>query len=230
MNFIESPKSKEKQPPLYDAIVIMPYSSNVNSKGQIRLSYWSDQSVNAGFSLYKQGLSDRIVIPGESVFGKDNTSTTELMVEYLLRKGVPHKNIVAMDNLNNTAFQLEAIKKLQTERHWHKLTVVATNWHKDRVKQVLEKMHISADTREVESILAFGHLSVRRAQDARKKMLEVPATAAIAAKDRKIMENPLLKQLWFQKAGVIIFGPRVVDLKDDTFGKKKAHLLAKKTA
>ena len=207
---------KELDQERYDALVVMPYSSNIGSNGNIRLSYWSAQSVHAGFHLWKKDIAQGIIIPGESTFGTDKTSTTELMSRYLIAKQIPKSIIFCLENLNNTVEQLDIVKAIQEQDSLINLLVVCCNSHEQRVKNVMEKLGITGDTVEVEAILESEHTSTDR-----DVLLSVPATQKQVEKDKMILNNPILSQLWLQRLLSKVIGPRVVDLHDDTYARFK---------
>jgi len=207
------------------AIVCMPYSSNIGLNGKIRLSYWSAQSIHATLHLWQDNSSQKIVIPGESVFGSRHPSTASLMVRYLEAKGVSQGFIISRENLNNTALQLEEIKRLQEQEKLGQLLVVCTNWHKERVEQVLKELDISAQTIEVESVIAGKHKGASR-----DRLLEVPATRRMATKDARLRTNFFTKRLFLQRLMVKIFGARIVDLKDDTYAILRRRQLKKSSS
>ena len=209
-------RSPEQESQKFDAIVVMTYSSNVGTNGRIRLSYFSAQAVHAGYHLWEQGLAPKIIIPGENVFGPNQKSTTELMVRYLIQKGVPGKAIIGMHNLNNTVYQLEAVKDIQETTNLNNLLIVSCNWHTQRVDERQKQLGINAEISEVEEVLDEYHLKTDR-----EVLLEVPATKREKINDEHIRKNPLLRNPLFQKLGVVIFGPRVVDLHASTYARKK---------
>ncbi|OGE03360.1 hypothetical protein A3I53_01495 [Candidatus Curtissbacteria bacterium RIFCSPLOWO2_02_FULL_40_13b] len=200
----------------YNAIVVMPYGSNLRENGQVRLSYWSAQTVHAAYHLWLKGLASRIVIPGETVFGEGRPATTDLMVRYLIHKGIPPTSIIPLFHLNNTIYQLKAVKQIKEKEEWRSLLVVGCHWHNDRVKDNLARIGLSADVVEVETALAKWH-----PQTERERLLKVPATERMTIKDQRLRNHPILRQLWLQELGTKIFGPRVVDLRDDTYAKSK---------
>lgn len=200
----------------YYAIVIMPYSSNIRNNGRLRLSYWSSQSVHAGYHLRERGTSHLVVIPGESVFGKDYQPTAGLMLNYLQAKGISGDFIRAYPNYNNTVTQLEHIRDLQKNGGLTNVLVVACNWHKERVEQVMDKLGIVGDIVEVEAVLDAFHKETNRGT-----LLAIKATERMKEKDARIRNNRLLRRIWVQKLLGKIFGPRIVDLNDDTYARLK---------
>src|SRR5438477_10300503 len=98
-----SPQRNQERESSYAAIVVMTYSSNLKSQSSdLRLSYWSAQSIHAAYHLYKNGTVPQIIIPGETIFGSDKATTAQLMTRYLLNKNVPPNAISQLHDLNNT--------------------------------------------------------------------------------------------------------------------------------
>ena len=213
---IESQFIPEQESQKYDAIVIMPYSSNIGTNGRIRLSYFSAQAVHAGYHLWEQGISPKIIIPGENVFGPNQKSTTELMVRYLISKGVPGNAIIGIHNLNNTVYQLEAVKRIQDTTNLNNLLVVTCNWHQKRVEQKVQQFGIKAGIDEVERIIEQTHKGAIR-----DNLLQVPASQRETTNDEHLRNDLFLNQAFVQKLGAIVFGPRIVDLHESTFARKK---------
>jgi len=161
-------ESKEKNYP-FDAIVIMPYSSNISSNGKVRLSYYSAQAVHAGFHLWEEKKAPQIIIPGERTFGPEYPSTTELMIRYLKQKGVPESQIIGLES-KSTIYQLEAVKKLQHQKPQNFL-VVSLEFHRRRVDLLRSRLKIKGETAEAEEILEKHHLKTNRQQ-----LLDLPQT------------------------------------------------------
>lgn len=212
----ESQFTPEQESQKFDAIVVMPYSSNIGTNGRIRLSYFSAQAIHAGYHLWEHGLAPKIIIPGENVFGPNQKSTTELMAQYLIQKCVPGSAIIGMHNLNNTVFQLEAVKEIQDTTNLNNLLIVSCNWHGQRVNERQQQFGINAKISEVEKVLDEYHPKTKR-----EVLLEVPASKREKIHDEQIRKNPLLRNPLVQKFAVQIFGPRVVDLHESTYARKK---------
>lgn len=209
-------RSPELESTKFDAIVVMPYSSNIGTNGRVRLSYFSAQAIHAGYHLWEHGLAPKIIIPGETIFGPKQKSTTELMARYLIQKGVPGNAIIGMHNLNNTVFQLEAVKEIQDTTNLNNLLIVSCNWHSQRVNERQQQFGIRAKISEVEKVLDEYHPKTKR-----EILLEVPASERERINDNEIRRNPMLRNSLVQKFAVRIFGPRIVDLHESTYSRKK---------
>ncbi|OGD85999.1 hypothetical protein A2Z23_03355 [Candidatus Curtissbacteria bacterium RBG_16_39_7] len=207
----------------FDAIVIMPYSSNISTNGRLRLSYFSAQAVHAGFHLWEEKKAPKIIIPGESTFGPAHPPTAELMIRYLKQKGVPESQIVGLNDLNSSIYQLEAIKKLQAEG-LQKFLTVSLEFHRKRVDLLVSRLHLPGETVEAEEILERHHLKTDR-----KQLLSLPQTKkarniervfrGIASLDRSGLLQKLTTQLW---------GPSVTDLHEIITSRSKLRKIKQK--
>jgi|SRR3989344_1612381 len=201
---------------LYDALVVMPYSSNLRENGDARLSFYSALAVVAAADLYRQRVASRIIVPGESIFGDENSSTTDLMLRYLVtgQPKISKENIIAEERLNNTIYQLLYIKELQERQGLNKLLIVAMNWHMDRVVQTMRNFNIQGDVIEVEGVLA----QTRRAKQ--EELLAVAMTRNLTQQDVVLRKIMLIDKFGLlQRALVEIRGPRVVDLYENSYAK-----------
>lgn len=185
----------------YDALVIMTYSSNLKSKDSPTvLSYWSKQVIKKAYQAWKHHKMSKIVIPGETIFSSNKATTGELMKNYLISKKVPANSIKVLSNLNNTAMQLQAVKKLQKDS-LGKVLIVCMDFHSKRVRSVINQLSINAD---IEQTTAQDTV----ARDETKKLRE---------HEDQLLSNPILRQLWFQNFWTKIFGVRIMDLNEDTY-------------
>lgn len=121
--------------------VVMPYSQNLKehgpNAGENRLSFYSAFALNAGLDLYKDGLVSKLVLCGETTFGEDRSTTSDLMKDALLRLGVPEDDIFVIEkpNLDNTAAQVKAISEFRKENDMEHepLLIVGWDFHNQRL-------------------------------------------------------------------------------------------------
>ncbi len=101
----------------YDYAVLMPYSQNLRDNGNQRLSFYSAFATNATAEAYKAGKINQIILCGETTFGKEMKSTSDLQKEALVRMGIPEQDIIPLKakNLDNTPFQIEAVARFQKD-------------------------------------------------------------------------------------------------------------------
>lgn len=212
----------EQESKQYAAIIVMTYSSNLKHHSEdVRLSYWSAQSVHAAFHLFEEGKAPQIIIPGETIFGQNKATTAQLMARYLTNKKVPANSIRQLHDLNNTIMQLEAIKRIQQNEGLDRLLVVCTNWHITRVENTIDTLGINADVMEVEQVLETEHTNTSR-----ESLLTIPQTQKFKEHDELMRNNLLLRQLWFQKITGKLLGPRICDLNEETIAiLKRAKLI-----
>ncbi len=146
----------------YESVVIVPYSSNLYDHGPKRgtphLSLFSALATIAAVELYEAGLIDNILLCGETTFGEEDDSTTYLMVEKLYQLDIPAESIriVEANNLNNTAFQIEALAKRQ-RMHQRPQPYLLVDWefHDQRVRTNAKAYGLNADTISVEDTLSY---------------------------------------------------------------------------
>lgn len=146
---------------LIEWLVILPYSSNLKSRGRniggARLSFFSSFIVGVAAKLYKRGLAKNLVLCGESTFVKDQRVTTMLMYDALVRLGVSprHIHIVEGNNLNNTPLQAKALAKFQRARGLRQteFTVLMWSFHRTRAEMHFKAHGFKASTESAEILL-----------------------------------------------------------------------------
>lgn len=151
---IEARTSEVLQRP-HKYTVLMPYSQNIGTNGEQRLSTFSAFVVNAGVELYKNGATQKLVLCGESTFGKDYKSTNDLQREALIRMGVKEEDIIEMSgNLDNTPFQIEAVAKFQKDNGLSDESFLLLDWpfHEPRINNYMKGYGLNAETISAEAV------------------------------------------------------------------------------
>lgn len=145
----------------YSSIVIVPYSSNLFERGvkagEAHLSLFSALATVAAAQLYKNGTFQNILLCGESTFGEGKKTTTDLMTQKLIQLGIVKDVIQPVDsrNLNNTAFQMEALAKKQEEDGTGPYLLVDWRFHDKRVQKHARAYGLQTDTVSVEDTLSY---------------------------------------------------------------------------
>ncbi|MCW4469723.1 YdcF family protein [Flavobacterium sp. MFBS3-15] len=116
-----------------DAAVIL--GTTVNGDGT--LSERLKQRVDCGLNLYKDQRVRLLIVSGG--LGKEGHYEGDKMAEYLVRNGVPIKNIVIDNRGNNTRATADNILKLQDSLQIKSIIVVSQYFHITRTKMLLRK-------------------------------------------------------------------------------------------
>lgn len=141
-------------------VVVMPYSSNLKDteprRGEPRLSFYSAFALNAAYELYRRGLAENFILCGEETFGSGKPTGTDLMKESLLRLRVLPIDILTIrgKNLNNTAYQIQAVSEFQEELgpEARKFLVVDWSFHDERIRNHIRGFGLDAETVTAEEV------------------------------------------------------------------------------
>jgi hypothetical protein len=166
----------------YSTGVIIPYSSNMHIEGPERedgtytyrepgtpyLSAFSALATVSAAQLYKDGKIQNILLCGETTFGENNPTTSDLMRNKLIQLGIPKDAIqqVEKDHLDNTPMQVQALAEHQKTQGDNRYLMVDWDFHDGRVRKHADAYRLKADTVTVEDTLGhyFENLNLDRYQ------------------------------------------------------------------
>jgi hypothetical protein len=126
------------------------------------MSHFTARSVLAGLELYRQGIADRFVLPGE----QHGPATSDLEARFLRRQAVAPARILSLRGLDGTLQQLEAVRNLQRSGAVGGVVVVSFAFHAPRVLAYMRLLAISGEIAEVEQT----HVAFLRARSARTRV------------------------------------------------------------
>ncbi len=157
---IQTPHLPEalKHPHTYG--VVMPYAQNLkelgDQAGENRLTFYSAFNLNSSYELYKAGHVKKLILCGETTFGEERSTTSDLMKEALLRLGVPEEDIIVLNKpkLDNSAVQIKAVADYQKENGLGDQQFLVIDWrfHDERIKNHIKGFGLNAETVQAEDV------------------------------------------------------------------------------
>jgi hypothetical protein len=200
------------------AIVVLPYTRvrrRTSGAPRYRMSHYTARSVLAGLELYRQGVADRFVLPGE----QRRPATSDLEVCFLVRQGIALERILNLPDLNGTLQQLEAIGRLQHTGVIGSVVVVSFAFHAPRVRAYLRLLAIDGAVAEVEQThVAFLHARSSRARADRGVLVGLPQLAEVWRAERGIsrilldIDRPFGRRAPATRLFKALAGPTVTDI------------------
>lgn len=197
-----------------------PYGNNPRQTH--RLSHFTARAALAGWELYQEGQAPRIFVPGE---GK-NPSTGALEKAYFERKNaqaertgtkpIDPNQVVVFENLNGTQQQLDPIADLQEAGKLGKVLVVSFEFHKKRVKELLDRWKINGDIAEVEGT----HERYSGGKASREKLINLPQLEPIKKAENGIprilmaLDKRFGRKAPFSRTAKAVMGSTVTDLNE----------------
>lgn len=133
-----TPLQAERQVRQGSDIVVVPYSALMEPGGRIRMSVFTRMAAQAAAVLHKRAATDdtTVIAIGEHTYGTNNTSTTDLIRDYMRTHGVSASHFVPERPVavNSTPQQIDWLQRtygarLRThipilvghEQHWPRL-------------------------------------------------------------------------------------------------------------
>lgn len=123
-------KDEKKQA---DVAVIL--ATTVNEDGS--LSERLEKRVQCGLQLYQNKRVKKIIVSGG--FGKEGYFEADKMRDYLIKEGVPKKDIIVDNKGNNTRLTVKNTLKLQEKLQFKSIIVVSQYFHITRTKKLFKK-------------------------------------------------------------------------------------------
>lgn len=181
----------------------LPYSSYVSSIGQPTLSTHSRLVLLAALTYLQGNQTETVALIAEKTFGSKQHLTAVLMQEFLLAHGVEQARIkVHLQTANNTYQQLRVLKSLVGQKQ---VTLIAFEFHAQRVKVIAKNLKLNATVLSVENLLKSNVM-------ARQEVDELNNSKAMRL--NKFKENWLLTLARLDKFGLMskifstLLGPR----------------------
>ena len=116
-----------------DVAVIL--ATTVNEHGS--LSKRLEQRVKCGLQLYLNKRVKKIILSGG--FGKEGYFEANKMKDYLIKEGVPKKDIILDNKGNNTRLTVKNTLELQKKLQFKSVIVVSQYFHVSRTKMLFKK-------------------------------------------------------------------------------------------
>jgi hypothetical protein len=135
-------------------IVALPYGSRIDVRGEVRMGPQTAENVDAVLHRAKENPETFIFIPGEYTFGPHELSTSELMRDQLIKKGIAPDRISVASGLNNTEEQVEATRNYGITQN---AEFIALKFHAPRVKDLVNQHGIRANIVDAESVILNYH-------------------------------------------------------------------------
>src|SRR5947208_2007891 len=101
-------------------------------------NFYADRSTR-GAQLFREGKAPVIVASGRRL--RPMAGIAELMEHDLVERGVPKDKIVRLaHDADNTREEAEALTKLATQRKWHSVIVVTSNYQTRRARYIFRRV------------------------------------------------------------------------------------------
>jgi uncharacterized SAM-binding protein YcdF (DUF218 family) len=112
-------------------------------------NFFADRATRAS-ELYRQKLAPVIVASGRRL--RPTASVSELMEHDLIERGVPKDRIIRFpQDADNTREEAQALRTLATEKNWHRVIVVTSNYHTRRARYIFQRVFPDSITVRVAS-------------------------------------------------------------------------------
>ena len=122
-----------------DAIVVLSGILNIHEVGDSAYIEWGDPDrYFGGIALYKAGKAQKLVFTGGKMpWDKAKKTEGEVLREYAILNGIPSEKILVTIDVENTADEAMAVKKLINPSK--KIILVTSAFHMYRAKRLFEK-------------------------------------------------------------------------------------------
>ncbi len=129
----------EEPPQASDAILLLSQDN-----------FSADRATRAA-ELYHSGWAPRVVASG--VMLRRYATVADLMQRDLVERGVPVDSVVRFSHTaDSTREEAQVLRQLVTERHWHRVLVVTSNYHTRRTRYIFR--HVFPPEVEVRVVAA----------------------------------------------------------------------------
>lgn len=137
-------------------IAPLPYTTRIDRHGVVRMSSHMALVADATLHLAQRLPDAEIFLAGENTFGSEFPSTSSVVRDQLVKKGIDPLRITTVDGVNDTESQLKAMKE-------HGITdplFVALDFHIDRVEDLSRQTGVSYNPTvlQAESIILDAHV------------------------------------------------------------------------
>ena len=101
-------------------------------------NFYADRATRAA-ELFREGKAPIVVASGRRL--RPMAGIAELMEHDLVERGVPKDRIVRLaHDADSTREEAEALTKLATQRKWHSVILVTSNYHTRRARYIFRKV------------------------------------------------------------------------------------------
>jgi uncharacterized SAM-binding protein YcdF (DUF218 family) len=101
-------------------------------------NFFADRATRAS-ELYRQKLAPVVVASGRRL--RPSAGISELMEHDLIERGVPKDRIIRFPHDGaNTREEAMALRALVTEKNWHRVIVVTSNYHTRRARYIFQRV------------------------------------------------------------------------------------------
>jgi uncharacterized SAM-binding protein YcdF (DUF218 family) len=112
-------------------------------------NFFADRATRAS-ELYRQKLAPLVVASGRRL--RPSAGVAELMEHDLIERGVPKDRIIRFpQDADNTREEALALRTLVTEKNWHSVIVVTSNYHTRRARYIFQRIFPESITVRVAS-------------------------------------------------------------------------------
>jgi len=101
-------------------------------------NFYADRSTRAA-ELFREGQAPLVVASGRRL--RPNAGISELMEHDLIERGVPKEKIIRLPHdADSTREEAAALLQLATDRKWHTVIVVTSNYHTRRARYIFRHL------------------------------------------------------------------------------------------
>jgi uncharacterized SAM-binding protein YcdF (DUF218 family) len=143
-NFFKLVEGSEYRKPISgidsaDAIVVLSGMLEINEVGDSTYIEWGDPDrFIGGMALFKAGKAQKLVLTGGKMpWDKAKKTEGEVLKEYAISNGIPSEKIFVTKDVENTADEAVAVKKLISPSK--RIILVTSAYHMYRAKRLFEK-------------------------------------------------------------------------------------------
>jgi hypothetical protein len=165
-----TPPQAEQQVQAGSDIVVIPYSAYMEPDGVVRMGTFTHMAVQAAVALYSRAATENtaVIAVGEHTYGTGQTSTTELMYDYMEAHGVPAASFATEHPTmaNSTPQQVDWLRHIFGPRWRGRAPVlVGHEPHWDRIKYLCDLYGLPAEFVDSATMLdSVGQLTAQQAK------------------------------------------------------------------
>src|ERR1700692_2965823 len=112
-------------------------------------NFFADRATRAS-ELYRQKLAPIVMASGRRL--RPTAGVAELMEHDLIERGIPKDRIIRFpQDADNTREEALALRTLVTEKNWHSVIVVTSNYHTRRARYIFQRVFPESITVRVAS-------------------------------------------------------------------------------
>ena len=122
-----------------DAIVVLSGMLEINEVGDSTYIEWGDPDrIFGGIALFKVGIAEKLVFTGGKMpWDKARKTEGEVLKQFAISNGIPVEKIFVTKDVENTADESVAVKKLISPSK--RIILVTSAYHMNRAKRLFEE-------------------------------------------------------------------------------------------